>query len=99
MNEQTKAVYERLLVLRCQAGDVGAFSEVVAVYSPRLRLFLHKLIGEGADDALQDVWLGTWRGIGRLDDAAAFPAWIYRIARDRAYAELRKRGGVGRPIV
>src|ERR1051325_9925782 len=99
MTEQAKAIYQRLLLLRCQAGDEAAFSEIVCEYSPRLRLFLRKLIGEGAEDALQDVWLSAWRGFARLDDPAAFAAWIYRIARDRAYAGLRKRGRMGRPLL
>jgi RNA polymerase sigma-70 factor (ECF subfamily) len=29
--------------------------------------------------------------MARLEDPAAFRAWIYRIARDRAYRELRRR--------
>jgi RNA polymerase sigma-70 factor (ECF subfamily) len=45
-----------------------------------------------ADDALQDVWFDVFRNVGRLEDAGAFPAWLYRIARDRAYRLLRRRG-------
>ena len=44
-----------------------------------------------AEDILQDVWLQVLRGLARLADPGAFPAWLYRIARDRVYCELRKR--------
>jgi RNA polymerase sigma-70 factor (ECF subfamily) len=44
-----------------------------------------------ADDALQDVWLAVSRALPRLADPAAFRAWAYRIARDRAARELRTR--------
>jgi RNA polymerase sigma-70 factor (ECF subfamily) len=83
---------EQLLVLRCQVGDERAFEQIVAAYSSRLRYYLVKLIGnrEAADDVLQDVWFDAYRGIRRLHDPTAFRAWIYRIARDRAYRLLRR---------
>jgi RNA polymerase sigma-70 factor, ECF subfamily len=94
MNEAADRLYERVLVLRFQqAGDQAAFEEFVERYSPRLRYYLRKMLGspEAAEDALQEVWLAVFRGLPGLLDAGAFPAWIYRIARDRAYRELRRR--------
>jgi RNA polymerase sigma-70 factor (ECF subfamily) len=44
-----------------------------------------------AEDVLQDVWLLVLRGLPRLADPGAFPAWLYRIARDRACREMRER--------
>ena len=88
-------LYQRLLVLRCQTGDAAAFEEIVATYTPRLRVYLRQMLApdaHAADDALQDVWFDVFRNIGRLEDVAAFPAWLYRIARDRAYRLLRRRG-------
>jgi RNA polymerase sigma-70 factor (ECF subfamily) len=93
--EQLDRLYQRLLVLRCQTGDAAAFEEIVATYSPRLRVYLGQMLApdaHAADDALQDVWLDCFRQVGRLNDVAAFPAWLYRIARDRAYRLLRRRG-------
>ena len=94
MSEQIDRLYQRLLVLRCQTGDETAFAELVARYHARLRLFLRRMLDDehAADDALQDVWLDVFRGIGKLQDTAAFAAWLYRIARDRAYRILRRRG-------
>jgi RNA polymerase sigma-70 factor (ECF subfamily) len=93
MTNIAEQLYERLLVLRCQAGDEAAFEELVARYSPRLRYYLRKMLGEvhAAEDALQDVWFGVFQKVLRIADPAAFPAWIYRIARDRAFRELRRR--------
>src|SRR4051812_21289085 len=86
-------LYERVLVLRCQARDDDAFEEVVARYTPRLRYYLRKMLGgvQAAEDALQEVWLDAFRGLPGLMEAGAFPAWIYRLARDRAFRELRRR--------
>jgi RNA polymerase sigma-70 factor (ECF subfamily) len=93
MTDAADWLYERVLVLRCQAGDEAAFAELVARYQPRLRYYLRKMLREGhaAEDALQDVWLAVFRAVPRLADAGAFRAWVYRIARDRALREFRKR--------
>lgn len=85
-------LYERVLVLRSQAGDEAAFGELVARYAPRLRAFLRKMIGDAAEDALQEAWIDVLRGLGKLRDLGAFASWLYRIARDRAYQRLRRRG-------
>lgn len=101
MTDAADRIYERILVLRCQAGDEGAFQELVERFGPRLRYFLRKLLGEAsaAEDVLQEVWLDVFRGLPRLTAAGAFPAWLYRIARDRAYRELRKRRTDVRPLL
>jgi RNA polymerase sigma-70 factor (ECF subfamily) len=53
---------------------------------------------QGAEDALQDVWLDVFRAVFRLADTGAFRAWLYRIARDRASRELRKRRPPAQPL-
>jgi RNA polymerase sigma-70 factor, ECF subfamily len=92
MTDQADLIYEHLLVVRAQAGDDAAFAELVERFSPRLRYFLRKLLPSAHDseDALQDVWLDVLRALPRLNDPQALVAWLYRIARDRAFARLRK---------
>ena len=82
-----------LLILRCQTGDQAALADLIARYSAALRLFLKKITGNAAaaDDLLQETWFEVYRKINRLNSPAAFPAWLYRIARDKAYRELRRR--------
>lgn len=96
----TDRLYERVLVLRCQAGDEAAFTELVERYQPRLRYFLRKMLRDAtaAEDALQEVWLDVSRSVARLTDAGAFRAWVYRIARDRAARELRRHRPPHRPL-
>ena len=93
MTDAADGLYERVLVVRCQAGDEPAFAELVERYQPRLRYYLGKMLGDpgGVEDALQDVWLAVFRGVPRLADVGAFRAWLYRIARDRAAREFRTR--------
>ena len=37
----------------------------------------------GAADQVQDAWVDIWKGLRRLDDVAAFPAWAFRIVTRR----------------
>jgi RNA polymerase sigma-70 factor (ECF subfamily) len=101
MSDRADQLYEQVLVLRVQTGDEAAFAELVARYSPRLRYYLRKMLSDAAaaDDALQDIWFDVFRGIGRLSAPAAWAAWLYRIARDRAWRVLRKRRPNDRPLV
>jgi RNA polymerase sigma-70 factor (ECF subfamily) len=93
MTDAADRLYEQVLVLRCQARDEAAFEEIVARYTPRLRYYLRKMLDgvQAAEDALQEVWLDAFRGIPGLVEPRAFPSWIYRLARDRAFRELRRR--------
>jgi RNA polymerase sigma-70 factor (ECF subfamily) len=92
MIDQAELIYERVLVVRCQAGDESAFAELVERYSPRLRYYLRKVLAsaDAAEDALQDVWLDVFRSLPRLANPQALRAWLYRIARDQAFTRLRK---------
>jgi RNA polymerase sigma-70 factor (ECF subfamily) len=100
MSDQADQLYERLLVVRAQAGDEAALGELVERYSPRLRYFLRKLLASAheAEDALQDVWLDVLRCLPRLSAPGALRSWLYRIARDRAFRVLRKAGRNMQPL-
>ncbi len=100
MIDPAELIYERLLVVRAQAGDESAFVELVERYSPRLRYFLRKILAsaDSAEDALQDVWVDVLRHLPRLEDPLALRAWLYRIARDRAFGRLRKARRVEVPL-
>jgi RNA polymerase sigma-70 factor (ECF subfamily) len=93
MTDLAERVYRSVLVVRCQAGDRVAFEDLVEFYQPRLHHFLASMVGDqhATDDLLQEVWFEVFRGVARLADPGAFPAWLYRIARHRALRELRKK--------
>ena len=101
MTDQAEQLYQRMLVLRCQAGDEAAFAELVERWSPRLRYYLRKMLGDAhtAEDLLQEMWLDVWRGLPRLLDSAALAAWLYRIARDRTFRLLRKQRPAAQPLI
>ncbi|HBI41756.1 MAG TPA: RNA polymerase subunit sigma-70 [Planctomycetales bacterium] len=101
MSDPADQLYERLLVLRCQTGDEAAFTALVERYTPRLRYYLWKMLGDGKADVegvLQQVWFDVFRAAPRLADPAAFPAWLYRIARNRTALRHRNKPRPSRPL-
>jgi RNA polymerase sigma-70 factor (ECF subfamily) len=89
---EAERLYDRLLVVRCQTGDRQAFEELVERFGPRLRYFLRKMAprGDRAEDLLQETWADVFRQLPRLQDAGAFTAWAYRIARGKANLDHRR---------
>lgn len=93
MADHLDKAYEITLVLRSQLGDEFAFAELLAKYSPRLRFFVTKMLHQRSaqtDDVIQDVWVSAYRALPKLNDASAFHAWVFRIARDRVSREFRR---------
>lgn len=85
-------IRQRLLVLRCQAGDEHAFKELYERFGDRSLRYLRGLLGrDDADDVQQEVWLTVYRRIGGLADPAGFRTWLFSTTRNRAIDHLRKR--------
>ncbi len=85
-------LYEQTLILRCQTRDEAAFKEIIRLYEGPLRYFVRRIIGDDnfVDDVLQNVWLDIFRKFPELRSPRAFPVWLYRIARDKAFHWLRR---------
>jgi RNA polymerase sigma-70 factor (ECF subfamily) len=93
LSGEDETLVEQLLVLRAQLGARDAIVALVERYDDRLTFYLHRLLGAAADadDLKQEVWLTVVRRLHTLDEAVAFRAWLYRIARHHAISWLRKR--------
>lgn len=92
MRRDKKRVFEEYLVVSAQAGDRKAFDQLAALWQPALMRHAWRLTGDQdmAADTLQDAWLDIVRGLPRLKDAAAFPAWAYRIVTRKCASSIRK---------
>ena len=78
------------------AGDRGEkerFRVLVEEQLPRLYAIARRLVGDDAEDAVQDALLKAYRSFGRLEHAAAGPAWLrsilVNVCRDRGRARAR----------
>lgn len=90
-SQTAERLYEQVLVLRCQAGDSGAFAELVGRYQQRLGYYVRGLAGSTdlVEDTLQEVWLSVYRKISTLRDTRSFKVWLYRVARNAFLAGRR----------
>jgi RNA polymerase sigma-70 factor, ECF subfamily len=85
-------VRQALLVLRAQIGDEDAFEALFREFGPRTRRYLHHLLGDAAaEDAQQEVWVSVYRRIASLSDPDGFRGWLFRIARNQAVDQIRRR--------
>jgi RNA polymerase sigma-70 factor (ECF subfamily) len=89
----SERIEDEVLVLRCQEGDSQALDEMLSRWQERLWRHAHRLTEDrdGAWDVLQEAFLGIARGINRLEDPAAFPAWAYRIVNRKSTDWVRRR--------
>lgn len=91
MESETRAQYE-WMALRCQAGDPGAFEDLIAVMERPLLYYAMTLTGnaDSALDVLQEAWLRVFRKIGKLKDPGALRPWLYSIVHGIAVDRFRK---------
>jgi RNA polymerase sigma-70 factor (ECF subfamily) len=82
---------EGQLIDRARSGDLGAFNRLVeehqaGVYNLCLRLLASP---QSAEDATQEAFISAYRAVGRFR-GQSFRAWLYRIAANACYDELRR---------
>jgi RNA polymerase sigma-70 factor (ECF subfamily) len=83
---------ETELLLRAQCGDWEAFESLQGQLEPLIRRYVRRLIGPGdaEDDIVQDTFIALYKNLSRIDPVANLRPYIFRIARNRCYDELRR---------
>ncbi|MHC4483065.1 MAG: RNA polymerase sigma factor [Planctomycetota bacterium] len=78
--------------MKCQQGDKDAFEELVGRWQQRLWHYAFQLTRSDAAawDIVQETWVGIIKGIRKLEDAAVFPRWAFRILNNKCTDWLRK---------
>ena len=84
---------EKILIKKAQKGDSAAFDELVyanegLVYNLALRSLNCE---EDAKDALQEVFIKAWTGLGSFRGDSKFSVWLYRICGNVCTDMLRRR--------
>lgn len=81
MTQSTKRIVEQYLVTFARLGDRAAQEQLVTRYQKKFLGHAYRLLGdaEQARDAVQDGWIDILRGLPKLKDDGAFPAWAFRI--------------------
>jgi RNA polymerase sigma-70 factor, ECF subfamily len=91
MDTETRARYE-WIALRCQAGEPGAFEDLIAVMERPLLYYAASLTGNADSglDVLQEVWIKVYHGIHKLKDPGSLRSWLYAITHGIAVDRIRR---------
>jgi len=91
MDNQDRTLYE-WLALRCQAGELGAFEDLIAAMERPLLYYAASITGnqDSGLDVLQEVWIKVFRGISKLKDPGALRSWLYSITHGIAVDRIRR---------
>ncbi len=81
------------LVALFRAGQEEAFRTIHDRYRQRLFAYARQMLGGSradAEDALQDIFVRAYTGLGASDRELVLRPWLYRIAHNRCIDELRR---------
>lgn len=75
-----------------QAGDTGAYRELLTAITPYLRALASRIVGRGeVEDAVQDVLLTVHVIRHTYDPSRPFKPWLVTIAKRKCVDRLRQR--------
>ncbi len=85
---------ENDLLRALQEGDNDAFVLLMQRLESPLRRYVRRLIGDSdtEDDIVQDVFFSLYRKSDRIDARRGLRPYLFRMARNRCYDELRRQG-------
>ncbi|HET7293458.1 MAG TPA: sigma-70 family RNA polymerase sigma factor [Vicinamibacteria bacterium] len=80
-------------VERARAGDREAFRFLVERHGRNVYRLAYRITGNqgDAEDVAQEAFLKAYRSLDRFESRSNFSTWIYRIASNCAYDQLRAR--------
>lgn len=84
---------DRELVVRCQQGDPSAFEELVGKYQQQVLNLVCHYIGfiNDIEDIAQKIFIKVYFSLPKFDTQRPFFPWLYRIAVNQCYDELRHK--------
>jgi RNA polymerase sigma-70 factor (ECF subfamily) len=84
---------DEALVLRAQAGDMRAYDDLVTRHRARIFAMIRNMVKNEADawDLSQEVFIKAWQALPRFEAKARFTTWLYRIAHNAVYDQVRRK--------
>ncbi|MBP1717342.1 MAG: sigma factor [Deltaproteobacteria bacterium] len=83
---------DRVIVARCQKGDVQAFESLVEKYQKKMLNTAYRMIGDyqEACEVTQEAFLSAYRGIKKFRGEATFTTWMTGIVLNQARNRLKQ---------
>ncbi len=81
------------LMLRVKRGEATAFAELVDKYKQPVMNLIFRIVRDGteAEDLAQNVFLQVHKSAHRYQASAKFTTWLFTIARNLCFNEIRRR--------
>jgi RNA polymerase sigma-70 factor (TIGR02960 family) len=81
------------LLAAARQGDAAAFDRLVASYRAELFAHCYRMLGstQDAEDALQEAWLGAWRGLAGFEGRSSLRTWLYRVSTNACLRLITRR--------
>lgn len=81
------------LMLRVKQGDTAAFTTLVEKYKQPVLNLAWRTVGDSteAEDLAQNVFVQAWKSADRYQATAKFSTWLFTIARNLCFNEIRRR--------
>jgi len=85
---------EQDLLIDAQMGDINAYEDLQLLLEPMIRRFVQRMLNDPmlVDDMVQEVFIKFYQNIANIDPPEKLRPYIFRIARNRCYDELRRMG-------
>lgn len=92
MSQSDHVLHSRMVEL-AQLGDSEAFTTLFRQHEFGIYGYVTGLVGnsEDARDLTQETFFKAWEELPHLQDSSKFKAWLYRIARNLAYDQGRRK--------
>ncbi len=92
LRESATGLPEADLIKDAQKGDLEAYNHLVISYQDRVFSLSVSILGDDdlAEDITQETFLSAYRSLTRFR-GGSFRSWLYRIATNACYDEIRKR--------
>jgi len=85
---------DAVLARRAALGDRGAFTAIVHRHGPAVFRYASGMLGEhtaDAEDAVQSMWIKTWRHLASYRGEAQLRTWLFRITANEVLNARRRR--------
>ncbi|MFH1434477.1 MAG: sigma-70 family RNA polymerase sigma factor [Pseudomonadota bacterium] len=84
-------VDEADLAKRAGRGDDDAFETIVNHYSQRIVRYCHRMVGTGAEDLAQEIFVKLFMALDRLEAQKPLTPFLFRIAHNHCVDALKKK--------
>lgn len=85
---------EQALLIEAQQGDENAYEDLQLMLQPAIHRFVQRMLNDPmlTEDIVQEVFIKFYQHLGNIDPPEKLRPYIYRMARNRCYDELRRMG-------